>query len=106
MLSLILAGLALSGPGPGLSQQALVNMLWADDGYAFLITADPSIDVLPGVLADGSTPLKDCIDAAKATCGEGQVCGVCVKDNECSFACRDAEGKCDHWTGCDADAEP
>ena len=96
---------AQHGNNPGISELELVNLLLADDCSALLVTLDPSIDVLPGILG-GANPLSECVDAALLTCGAGQVCGVCVSNGSCSFACRDSEGGCDHWPGCDAAAEP
>lgn len=46
------------------------------------------------------TPLQQCIDAAVQVCGQGQVCWVCVYENSCSFACRDADGGCEPAPPC------
>lgn len=113
LISLMAVGMTMATPqpetkhgnNPGISELELVNLLLADDGYALLVTIDPSIDVLPGILG-GANPLSECVDAALLTCGAGQVCGVCVSNGSCSFACRDSEGGCDHWPGCDAAADP
>ena len=42
----------------------------------------------------GQSPLVMCVEAAIQTCGEGQVCGVCVYHESCSFHCRNNDGSC------------
>ena len=40
------------------------------------------------------SPLAECIEGAVQTCGEGEVCSVCVYRESCSFQCRNDDGSC------------
>ena len=51
-------------------------------------------DVWDGLM-EVATPLMECIEGALFTCGEGEVCWVCVVNHEvCSFLCRNKDGSC------------
>ena len=63
-------------------------------------------DIYDGLM-EVATPLIECIDGAIMTCGEGNVCSVCVINNEvCSFQCRDEDGHCPAPVECGSRPDP
>lgn len=86
-----------------LLEAVVVNALLQDPTFEMLQALDPQGTMLVLETIAGNSPLQQCIDAAKETCGEGNVCWVCVSagDEEpqvyqqsCAFACRDGNGDC------------
>ncbi len=50
------------------------------------------------------SPASNCVEILEATCGEGQICCICVYGNHCSGSCRDANGDCQPCPECNGDA--
>lgn len=53
---------------------------------------------MEGVTLLESSAIMDCVNAAKAACGDGNICWIRVRGGPsgetCEFACRDSEGNC------------
>ena len=107
----VLCSLVLVGAAMGMRSDHHGNnpMVVQDDTLAlmtYLYLVAP--DAYDGVMAaDPVSPLLQCINAAIITCGEGNVCYVCVvNDTVCSFHCRDGAGECPPPPACGPDPDP
>ena len=83
--------------GPGAVTFSHYGPLWqSDDGRIVIFAGDI------GILIDGGdvtmfaspSPMQACGNLALSICGNGNVCCVRVRTDECRFECRDEEGHC------------
>ena len=74
--------------------QTILNAFLTSDEAAFIGAIDAALwtDIVDALASD--TPLQQCAQTAVSTCGQGQVCWVCVGGNSCAFSCRDGNGQC------------
>ncbi|TSC61383.1 MAG: hypothetical protein G01um1014107_2 [Parcubacteria group bacterium Gr01-1014_107] len=81
----------------------LINILLQDPGFQLFEAVFPqdSTAIILELAGGGNppnTPLAQCAQTAVDTCGQGQVCWVCVRagpnGDACAFSCRDGDGHC------------